>query len=559
MSTAGPVSELLLHWEELRARGQPISAEELCRDRPELVDEVRRHIRALEAVYRVPRDTETLNEPAGLSVGGSVPPGYEVLGELGRGGMGVVYKARQIKLNRVVALKMILAGSHASAQERLRFKAEAEAAARLSHPNIVQVYEVGEHDGLSYLALEYVPGESLARRVDGTPLPPRLAVELVATLARAMEAAHRAGVVHRDLKPANVLLAAACGLAGTSSDAPAKPQAAEEGARLVPKITDFGLAKKLDEQGQTRTGEVLGTPSYMAPEQAAGRLRDVGPATDVYALGAILYELLTGRPPFKAATLLETIEQVLTQEPVPPSLLQPKVPRDLEAVCLKCLHKEPNGRYHTAADLANDLDRFLAGEPLSVRGSGLIDQVARALGRSQYDSRFHSWGTRLLWLAPLSLLAQTPVFVLALLEAPLVAAVLLASLGAAVVKVFTLWWWHRGSQQASGPAERLLWSILFGNLLAMSLMAVVSWPASSAEALALYPRWAILSGLMFFLMGGTYWGGCYLVGLSFFAGAVLMSLCPEAGPLGLGSLFTVTAIILGVRLRRMGREMRADA
>jgi eukaryotic-like serine/threonine-protein kinase len=529
MSSPVTVGDLLLRWEELRAEGRAVSAEELCPDRPDLLEELRRQIRALEAVYRVPRgaglSAETLPGATLSADTRAAPPGYEVLGELGRGGMGVVYKARQVALNRLVALKVVLSGGHAGAQERARFKAEAEAAARLGHPNIVQVHEVGEHQGAPYLAMEYVDGESLDRKVDGTPQPPRQAAELVRTLARAVHYAHQRGVIHRDLKPANVLLA--------------------EGR--TPKVADFGLAKRLDESGQTRTGDVLGTPSYMAPEQAEGRAHDVGPHTDVYALGAILYELLTGRPPLKGASVLETLEQVRTQEPVPPSQLAPKVPRDLEGVCLKCLEKEAGRRYPTAEELADDLDRFLGGESVRARSSGVVDQLARVLSRSHYDVQFHAWGTLLLWLAPLTLLAQVPVRALARAGRPLDAAVPAAG----------LWWGNRrGRKAAAGPAQRLLWSILFGNLLALALMAAVSLPplGGPSDPLALYPRWAVLTGLAFFVMGGAYWGGCYLIGLSFFGLALLMPLAPEWAPLGLGGLLSAALALVGVRLRRLGRE-----
>jgi eukaryotic-like serine/threonine-protein kinase len=252
----------------------------------------------------------------------AAPLGYEILGELGRGGMGVVYRARQVKAGRLVALKMILAGAHAGREELARFQSEAQAIARLQHPHIVQVHEVGEHDGLPFFSLELCPGGSLEKKLSGTPLPPQEAARLVELLARAMQAAHQKGIIHRDLKPANVLLA-------------------EDG---TPKITDFGLAKKIDEAGQTASGAVMGTPSYMAPEQAGGRSKDIGPAADVWALGAILYECLTGRPPFRAATLMDTLFQVMSEEPVPPRLLNAKVPRDLETVCLKCLQKEPKKR-----------------------------------------------------------------------------------------------------------------------------------------------------------------------------------------------------------------------
>jgi predicted Ser/Thr protein kinase len=291
-------------------------------------------------------------EPSGTSAdapASSAPPavpGYEILGELGRGGMGVVYQARQTGLNRTVALKMILAGAHAGPEQLARFRAEAEAVARLQHPNIVQVYDVGEHQGTPYFSLEYIGGGSLARHLDGTPVPPRRAAELTEVLARAVHFAHQRGVIHRDLTPGNILLA-------------------EDG---TPKVTDFGLAKRLDaDSSRTQSGAVLGTPSYMAPEQAGGKNREVGPAADVYSLGAILYELLTGRPPFKADSVLETLAQVVGAEPAAPRLLQPRVPRDLETVCLKCLEKEPRKRYPSAAALAADLGRFLGGESIEAR------------------------------------------------------------------------------------------------------------------------------------------------------------------------------------------------
>jgi hypothetical protein len=274
--------------------------------------------------------------------------------------MGVVYQARQLNLKRTVAIKMILAGSHAGEAELERFRLEAEAVASLQHPNIVQVFDVGENDGCPYLVLEYVDGGSLARELSGQTFSPRQAAQLVETLARAVHHAHRRDIVHRDLKPANVLLTA-------------------DG---LPKITDFGLAKRLNVgKGQTRTGAILGTPSYMAPEQASGKTKTAGPATDVYALGAILYELLTGRPPFRADTDLDTLMQVVSQDPQPPRQLRPKVSRDLEAICLKCLDKDPGRRYASAQALANDLRRYLKGEPTLARPRGLLGRARLWLKR----------------------------------------------------------------------------------------------------------------------------------------------------------------------------------
>jgi WD40 repeat protein/tRNA A-37 threonylcarbamoyl transferase component Bud32 len=299
--------------------------------------------------------TTALRDLAALSM-----PGYEILGELGRGGMGVVYKAKHSKLGRIVALKMILAGGHAGEADLARFRTEAESLARLQHPNIVQVYEVGDHEGKPFFSLEFCAGGALDKKLGGTPLPPKEAARLVETLARAMHAAHQANVIHRDLKPANVLLLAD----GT------------------PKITDFGLAKKLDDaSGQTQSGAIMGTPSYMAPEQAGGKSATMGPPADIYALGAILYELLTGRPPFKAATPLDTIMQVVSNEPVPPSQLQSKTPRDLETICLKCLNKSPDQRYASAKALAEDLRRLLADEPIAARPASRTERLFKLVKR----------------------------------------------------------------------------------------------------------------------------------------------------------------------------------
>lgn len=290
-------------------------------------------------------------------------PGYQILHELGRGGMGVVYEALQVALKRHVALKMILSGSHAAAREQVRFLREAEAAARLQHPHIVQIYEVGEHEGRPYLALELVDGGSLAQKLAGAPQLPTPSAELVETLARAMHYAHQRGILHRDLKPANVLLSTLLNPGPSSSQT--GPLIATYG---FPKISDFGLAKLLDsDDGQTKSDAVIGTPNYMAPEQAVGDVKRIGPASDVYSLGAILYEMLTGRPPFRGATGLETLEQVRSQEVVPPRQLQAKLPRDLESICLKCLEKQPARRYPSALELADDLRRFLSGEPTHAR------------------------------------------------------------------------------------------------------------------------------------------------------------------------------------------------
>ncbi|MCI0465006.1 MAG: protein kinase, partial [Gemmataceae bacterium] len=390
----GLVREILLRWDALRKQGQHVLVAELVGTNREVAGEVQRRIDALQEMEWLLQLPEQAPEAAPLTV--TLPPrgpgvalspdertgtyprsdqtgswtglppqlaghkrptiaGYEILSELGRGGVGVVYWVWQAALNRTAALKMLLIGAHAGEKELARFRTEVEAAARLQHPNIVQVYNVGEQDGRPYLVLEYVDGGNLAKKLEKNPLSAHQAAQWAEILARTMHFAHQRGVVHRDLKPANILLT----------------------ADEVPKITDFGLAKLVvgGRQGHTQTGEVMGTPAYMAPEQAAGKTREVGPFTDVYALGALLYHMLTGLPPFQGTSFLDTLEQVQEHEPVPPNRLQPKVPRDLETICLTCLQKEPRKRYASAEALAEDLHRFLNGEPVHARRAPAWERV----------------------------------------------------------------------------------------------------------------------------------------------------------------------------------------
>jgi formylglycine-generating enzyme required for sulfatase activity len=412
---------LLIRWQEAFDQGKDLSADDLCPDQPQLAEQLRPLLEQLRKVGRpqpeevVPPtvgpqtlvsagDDSSLDEESpptqlpsaddartpALPPGPDEPtvvqvPGYALLGELGRGGMGVVYKARQVKLNRVVALKMILAGAHAGVVELARFRTEAEAIARLQHPNIVAVYEVGECQGRPFLALEFCGGGSLDRKLAGNPLPPEQAAKLVEALARAMHAAHEANVIHRDLKPANILLAGDASFSRGSENREGDSRLSEPrlNEELVPKVTDFGLAKKLDEAGQTHTGDVMGTPSYIAPEQAQGK-KDVGPTVDVYALGAILYECLTGRPPFKAATVYDTLVQVMAEEAVPPRRLNSNVPTDLETICLKCLSKVPARRYRSAEELAEDLARWQREEPIQARPVGALERGWRWCRRNPW-------------------------------------------------------------------------------------------------------------------------------------------------------------------------------
>ncbi len=362
----------LLHAQLQRCRQQGAcpTPEEYCQHFPQFADQINH-------VFALVQGLTTLDSPAapvkqGSSATAPQVPGYEILGELGKGGMGIVYKARQLRLQRIVALKMIRAGEGADPVTLERFQAEAQALARLQHPHVVQVFERGEHQGMPFIALEYCPAGSLAEYLKTAVLDDRQKAGLVEILAQAVAAAHQMGLIHRDLKPANVLL--------TVDPTGTLPQAVQSPPLpgLVPKITDFGLAKLLDsDTGQTRTGQIMGTPAYMAPEQASGRVQEIGPATDVWALGVILYELLTGQLPFKGASPQETLGLICTREPESPSRLCKGTARDLETICLKCLQKEPEDRYFSAVALADDLERFQKGEPIKARPVPAWEQVWR--------------------------------------------------------------------------------------------------------------------------------------------------------------------------------------
>ena len=337
--------------------------EQVCASCPELLPEVRlrwQEIKRMHAELDLlfpPSTGEQDYRPNYRFEDSPLPtlPGYEVKTVLGRGGVGVVYKALHLRLNRPVAVKMLLSGQHASPDELKRFLREAEAVARLHHPNIVNLYDVGEVDGKPYFTMEFIEGGSLARKLVEGPIPACEAAALVAQVTEAIETAHQNGIIHRDLKPGNVLLTAD----GT------------------PKVTDFGLARLQSDAGLTLSGVPVGTPSYMAPCQARGEKSAIGPATDVYALGAILYECLTGRPPFRAETSTATLQKLLAEEPVPPAQLNPRVPRDAETICLKCLEKDPRRRYVSAAALADDLHRFERGDSITARPLGRLERTVR--------------------------------------------------------------------------------------------------------------------------------------------------------------------------------------
>ena len=471
---------------------------------------------------------------------------YELLCEIARGGMGVVYRARQITLDRIVALKMILAGRLATEEDLSRFRTEAEAAGRLQHPHIVAVHDVGEIDGQHYFSMEFIEGSSLSQRLlkEG-PLPSRSAARYVRLIARAVHHAHRQGILHRDLKPSNILI-----------DADDEPH-----------ITDFGLAKRLGgDSGQTRTGVVLGTPSYMAPEQAAGKIHELGPACDVYGLGAVLYECLTGRPPFRSETPLDTLMQVMERDPVPPRLLNPKADHDLETICLKCLEKDPRRRYASAEALAEDLQRYLNGETISARSFNVFDRLVRTFERSHHDVAFHTWSTMVLLIAPIVFVAHVAVYVLTRLDVP--HDWIVGTRLAQFVFIGMVFWKNRRSRLLpDSPAERELWTIWIGYLLAyvvshLAIGALITKDIMMAgveaplrfEELIFYPFSAIASGLAFFIMGSNYWGRLYVIGLGFFVLAALMPFHLDWAPLEFGTLWSIALLSLGLHLRKLGTQ-----
>jgi len=385
--------------------GQPADVESLAQAHPALAAELRELWAVAQFAHLAQSHRTGSFHPASPREAESPPTlparafgDFELIEELGRGGMGVVYKARQKSLDRLVALKMVREAHLATEEDRARFRAEALAAGQLKHPNIVTVYEVGTADGQAYICMEYVGGPTLAQLVaTGGPLPPRDAAKLVAVIARAVEHAHAQGILHRDLKPSNILLT---GVGFQDSGFGGKPKSVSslnaESRILTPKVSDFGLAKKIDSASNlTRTGAVVGTPSYMAPEQAGGR-KDLTATADVYSLGAILYELLTGRPPFQAAHPVDTLLLVLEQEPIPPRDLNPTVDRELELICLKCLQKPAELRYATAAALASDLEAHAAGEAISAQPSGLRFFLARLFRETHHADVLENWGK--LWM-----------------------------------------------------------------------------------------------------------------------------------------------------------------
>jgi serine/threonine protein kinase len=459
---------------------------------------------------------------------------FELLGEIGRGGMGVVYKALESALGRTVALKMLLPGALPEQTDLIRFQTEAAATARLSHPNIVKVHRVGVLEGRHFYSMDYIDGPSLAQRLAEGTMPSRQAARYVAAVARAIDHAHQAGILHRDLKPANVLL-----------------DKADQ-----PHVTDFGLAKHFTtDSGQTRTGALLGTPSYMAPEQAAGD-KKLGPATDVYGLGALLYELITGRPPFRGETPMDTLLQVMEHEPVPPRLLNPKVDRDLETICLKCLAKHSQDRYPSARALANDLENYLTGESINARSFNVFDRLARTLDRSQFDVEFGPYAAVIYWFAAIVFVVHGIKHLLIITRQPMWT-VMASQFGQFGLMALVFWRYRARGLLPTTTAERVLWSVWLGYLVSCTLTSMVCIRMFGSDKMydnVLYPIFALITGMAFCVLGSSYWGRCYAFAVAFWALAFVMTFDLRWATLEFGGLWTVTLLLIGRRLQVLGKE-----
>lgn len=502
--------------------GDEPDPDELLSLHPELAPQLAECLAGLGVVLQLQRELAV--EPDDADFQPRALGDFQLLREIGRGGMGIVYEARQVSLNRIVALKLLRTGRHRSPNERQRFTVEAQAAARLQHPGIVPILEVGEAEGEAFFTMPLIAGPSLAERLEQGPLPVRETAELLGQIAEAVEHAHRSGVLHRDLKPANILL--------------------EDGS---PRITDFGLAKIQGEGSDlTLTGQIMGTPNYMAPEQAAGRVHDIGPATDIYALGAILYELLTGRPPFMAATITETLQQVREQEPVRPDRLNNRIPADLATICLKCLQKEPQRRYASADELAQDVAAFLDGRPIRARPDSLFTRLGRSLRRDPHPDVIARRGNVAVGKAWFALLVCLLVTLLRWLEVPAAATYCLLAIGGGIL-VFA-----QGPRRDDTLVERQVGGVWLAFLIGCLFTALLNYLMGLAP-FQLSPLIAVLAGVALFAMACILSGWFYVGAVGCFAASLAMAYTAPFDFAILGAvMFTALLIPTSRRSHRTG-------
>jgi serine/threonine-protein kinase len=538
------LASLLADLSDRALRGERVDLESACRAHPDLAGELRQLWGAVLCAAAAGTQASQATSSGGPRALADTPSGtfelpsrfgdYELLEELGRGGMGVVYRARQISLNRQVAVKMILRGSLASPNDLERFRAEAEAAARLDHPGIVPVYEVGEHQDRPYFSMKYIAGHTLSQLLADGPLPAREAARILALVAQAIHFAHQGGVLHRDLKPSNIIL--------DESD--------------QPHVMDFGLAKQIsDAASLTKTGAVLGTPAYMAPEQAAGARGEVGPASDVYSLGVILYHMLTGRPPFQAANPVDTVLLVLEQDPIPPRVLNPKADRDLEMICLRCLQKPPDLRYATAEALAKDLNAFLNDESISARSGRFAQVLASWLRETHHAAVLENWGLLWMWHSLVLLcvcVVTNAMFLYGFNQ------------NADRIYYFVLWTAGFGAWAAvfwalrrrMGPVtfvERQIAHLWAGSMICIAaLFPLEYWLGLGVLELA--PILGLVNGLVFLAKAGILSGAFYVQALALFLSAGAMALAPDYAHLIFGVVAAACFFFPGLKYYRQRRS-----
>jgi predicted Ser/Thr protein kinase len=519
------------------AMGQPVDLDETCRNHPRLATDLR-HLWGAVLITDVAGigTEETPREPTKPWRGLALPTtlgDYRLEKELGRGGMGVVFQATQLSLQRQVAVKMILRGRLASDADLSRFLAEASATARLQHPNIVPVYDVGEIDGRPFFSMQCIRGETLSERLADGPLPEREAARIVVAAARAIGYAHRQGVLHRDVKPSNILL-----------DQSGKPH-----------VTDFGLAKQgSDDANLTHSGAVLGTPAYMSPEQAAGSRSDIGPASDIYSLGCVLYHALTGRPPLVANSPVELVLMVMEQDPPPPRALRPSLDRDLEMIAVRCLQKPIDLRYETADELADDLEAFLNDERVSA-SSGRFEQViARLFRETHHAAVLENWGVLWMWHSLVLLVVCGATWLLEI--APATNRIAYAALWTIGLGTWAVVFWFL--RRRLGPVtfvERQIAHVWAASMIGIAMLFPLEWWLK-LPPLTLSPVLGVLAAMVFLVKAGMFSGLFYVQTVALLITAVLMAVFPAYNHLLFGVVSAACFFIPGRKyyLRRRKRE-----
>ncbi len=524
---------LLAELTDRAQQGELVDIEHVCQQYPQHADELRYLWGAVLVTDAIgithlqdtpPPSPDSVNWPPQLPF---AMGDYELLEMVGQGGMGVVFRARQLSLGREVAIKMIQQDRLGSPEDHQRFLAEAEATARLEHPGIVRVYEVGEFEGTPFFSMQFIRGETVAQRLKSGPMPQRQAADLIAAVARAIDYAHKQGILHRDIKPSNILLD-------------------EHGH---PKVTDFGLAKFFGANDHlTRTGAILGTPSYMSPEQASGRSSQLGPTSDVYSLGTLLYHSLTGRPPLVADSPLELALKILEQEPIPPRVLEPKIDRDLEMVVIRCLQKPPDLRYATASELAADLEAFLRDEPVMARSGRFTQVLARVLRETHHASLLENWG--LLWMWHSLVLLVWCVLTECLDWYGVKNRMAYAGLWTVGLGAWAAVFW--AMRRRMGPVtfvERQIAHIWGASLIAIAMLFPFEWWLG-LDPLTLSPLLGIISGMVFLVKAGMLSGAFYLQAVVLFATSVLMAVFTDYAHLILGVVSALCFFVPGLKYYR---------